>query len=216
MLCCLLCGAPLGADELKVGTEWPELQTISGKRFWNVRFTFVSPGEVRFMHTAGVGSMPPTELRLPPDVSIPGWSDDGRTGPLEAMMTEQERKSSGVDKLSPREQAALARWLQRTVGDLIKQALEKPALPASPGRTPPAPGAAAAPSLGASATPAVPQPATPATPAAEPAAAAPAAPAPAMASTSSVYLARPAAPPAATQVPRPPLLPPAPGAPAGR
>lgn len=126
VLCLLLCIMPLSAKELKVGTQWPELRTTDGKVFWNVKFTYVSPRDVRFMHTAGVSTLPLGEMALPEDVTVMATPVASATalGPVAAAMTQDERKSSGIEKLSSEEQAVLARWMQQTVGDLLEARLE--------------------------------------------------------------------------------------------
>lgn len=120
-----LCATPLRAGEIKVGTRWPELMTTGGQRFWDVKFTFVSPREVRFMHTGGVGSMPLSQVVLPEDMTVTASASAIQPGPLGTMMTAEERKASGIDKLSNEEQVALARWMQQTASTVLKDALEK-------------------------------------------------------------------------------------------
>lgn len=128
--------APLRAAatrEIKVGTRWPQLIATNGKVFRNVKFTFVSPREVRFMHTDGIGSLPVTDVVVPDDVELPMPGQDMPSeltmGPLGSMMTPQERKVSGIDKLSNDEQATLAQWVRNTVEDQLKAELERRGLP---------------------------------------------------------------------------------------
>lgn len=122
--------------EITVGTRWPQLIATNGKVFRNVKFTFVSPREVRFMHTDGIGSLPLREVVMPDDVSVPmlGAGDSGlplelTMGPLGSMMTPQERKVSGIDKLSNDEQATLAKWVVGTVEERLKEELQRRGLP---------------------------------------------------------------------------------------
>lgn len=122
--------------EITVGTRWPQLVATNGKVFRNVKFTFVSPREVRFMHTDGIGSLPLGEVVMPDDVSMPmPGAGDSRMppeltmGPLGSMMTSQERKVSGIDKLSNDEQATLAKWVVGTVEDRLKEELQRRGLP---------------------------------------------------------------------------------------
>ncbi|MGV3664258.1 MAG: hypothetical protein ACO1TE_29060 [Prosthecobacter sp.] len=141
MLCLLLAcavatpgplhGAP--TREITVGTRWPQLIATNGKVFRNVKFTFVSPREVRFMHTDGIGSLPLSEVVTPDDVTLPVMTPDMppelTLGPLGSMMTPQERKVSGIDKLSNDEQSTLAQWVRGTVEDRLKEELERRGLP---------------------------------------------------------------------------------------
>lgn len=145
--------APLHAAatrEIKVGTRWPQLIATNGKVFRNVKFTFVSPREVRFMHTDGIGSLSVTDVVVPDDVELPMPGQDMppelTMGPLGSMMTPQERKVSGIDKLSNDEQATLAQWVRNTVQDQLKEELERRGLPPTFAPLPPlaAEGAAAA------------------------------------------------------------------------
>ncbi len=120
------------AREITVGTRWPQLIATNGKVFRNVKFTFVSPREVRFMHTDGIGSLPLNQVVVPGDVVLPlldQMAPELTMGPLGSMMTPQERQVSGIDKLSNDEQATLAEWVRNTVQDQMKAELERRGLP---------------------------------------------------------------------------------------
>lgn len=231
--------------EITVGTRWPQLIATNGKVFRNVKFTFVSPREVRFMHTDGIGSLPLAEVVMPGDVSVPvlGAGDGNMPpeltmGPLGSLMTPQERKVSGIDKLSNDEQATLAKWVMGTVEDRLKVELERRGLPPTfaplepvaqvsglqPGPGEAAPGAVAAPApaanasstVGAAALPSPPalMAATPGRTYVPPAKSAPASPSAASPSAASPLLPPPApAAPSADVVPASPVIsPPAPPA----
>lgn len=120
-------------QEIKVGTRWPQLIAANGKVFRNVKFTYVSPREVRFMHTDGIGSLPLSEVVTPGDGALPVLAEsmppELTMGPLGSMMTAQERKVSGIDKLSNDEQATLAQWVRGTVEDRLKEELQRRGLP---------------------------------------------------------------------------------------
>ncbi len=151
----------VAAREITVGTRWPQLIAKSGKVFRNVKFTYVSPREVRFMHTDGIGSLPVGDLVMPDDVNMPvlaaaadaAMPPELTMGPLGSMMTPQERKVSGIDKLSNDEQATLAKWVLGTVEDRLKVELERRGLPPTfaPLETVPVAGLGAAPGAGVAA-----------------------------------------------------------------
>ncbi len=155
----LVCAVPLCAKEIKVGTQWPYLKAANGKVFVDVKFTFVSPREVRFMHTNGIGSLPLTEVVMPDDVTISATPPSTTLGPLGAMMSPEERKLMGIDKLNNDEQEVMVAWLTKAVNQAVQEERQKvtgfngiaaaanPAVPALPGSSavPPAPPEVAAP-----------------------------------------------------------------------
>lgn len=127
VLCCLflLSDFSLEAKELKRGDEWPLLRTVQGKIYRQVRFTFVSPREVRFMHSNGSSSLPLNMIAVSEDVTIAADMPTTVLGPLGAMMSPEERKLSGVDKLTNQEQSRLAAWLKKAVNDSVQAERQK-------------------------------------------------------------------------------------------
>lgn len=135
VLLTLLLGAlPLCGTEIKVGAQWPYLKAANGKVFVDVKFTFVSPREVRFMHTNGIGSLLLADVVMPEDVTVSSTPPSTTMGPMGAMMSPEERKLIGIDKLNNEEQAVLVSWLAKAVNQAVQEERQKaPAFAAGPG-----------------------------------------------------------------------------------
>ena len=115
--------APPWAYQIVVGMRLPELRTVSGKHYTRVRVEALDTQRIQFTHSQGraiewlVSIIDPNTYGNP----AAGQSGDGGRRPvavvmpgcLAAMMTDQQRTESGVDKLVESEQLTLKNWLSQ-------------------------------------------------------------------------------------------------------
>lgn len=110
---------PAWAYQIDVGMRLSELRTVSGKHYTRVRVEALDTQRIQFTHSQGRAIEWLVSIIDPNTYGNPAAGQNGGGGRrpvavpgcLAAMMTDQQRAETGVDKLVESEQLTLKNWL---------------------------------------------------------------------------------------------------------